>query len=124
MPAALLFDETCLLHRTGEGHPERPSRLESIRSQLKKDGLFEGAPRIEPRVATDAELCLIHTPPYVATAIAEIETGVDVLSTGDTHVGGPESLQAARHASVEMVSSAGRAGAESVHHERLRRQTT
>jgi acetoin utilization deacetylase AcuC-like enzyme len=105
MPAALLFDETCLLHRTGEGHPERPSRLESIRSQLKKDGLFEGAPRIEPRVATDAEVCLIHTPPYVATAIAEIETGVDVLSTGDTHVGGPESLKAARHAAGGVLNA-------------------
>lgn len=105
MPAALLFDDTCLLHRTGDGHPERPSRLESIRAQLKKDGVFDNAPRIEPRVATDAELCLVHTPPYVATAIAEIETGVTVLSTGDTHVGGPDSLQAARHAAGGVLNA-------------------
>ncbi|MFN0128443.1 MAG: histone deacetylase [Verrucomicrobiales bacterium] len=98
MPAALLFDDTCLRHQTGEGHPERPSRLEAVRSQLKKDGHFEAAPRIETRAATNDEICLVHTPPYVATAIAEIETGVSMLSTGDTQVGGPDSLKAARHA--------------------------
>lgn len=98
MPAALLFDEVCLLHRPGDGHPERPSRLEAVRSQLKKDGHFDTAPRIPLRAASDAELCLVHTPPYVATAIAEIETGVSELSTGDTCVGGPDSLRAARHA--------------------------
>jgi acetoin utilization deacetylase AcuC-like enzyme len=105
MPAALLFDETCLLHLTGDGHPERPSRLEAVRAQLKKDGHFEAAPRIEARVATDAELCLVHTPPYVATAIAEIETGVSVLSTGDTQVGGPHSLKAARHAAGGVLNA-------------------
>ena len=105
MPAALLFDDTCLLHLTGDGHPERPSRLEAVRSQLKKDGRFDSAPRIDPRAATDAELCLVHTPPYVATAIAEIETGVSVLSTGDTHVGGPDSLKAARHAAGGVLQA-------------------
>lgn len=98
MSAALLFDDTCLLHQTGDGHPERPSRLEALRSQFKKDGRFDTAPKIEPRAATDDEICLVHTPPYVATAIAEIETGATTLSTGDTHVGGPDSLKAARRA--------------------------
>lgn len=105
MPAALLFDDTCLLHLTGDGHPERPSRLEAVRTQLKKDGYFDPAPRIDLRPATDAELCLVHTPPYVATAIAEIETGVSQLSTGDTHVGGPGSLKAARHAAGGVLSA-------------------
>lgn len=105
MPAALLFDETCLLHLTGEGHPERPSRLEAVRTHLKKDGVFDTVPRIEPRAATNEELCLVHTPPYVATAIAEIETGVSMLSTGDTHVGGPPSLKAARHAAGGVLNA-------------------
>jgi acetoin utilization deacetylase AcuC-like enzyme len=105
MPAALLFDDTCLLHLTGDGHPERPSRLEAVRAQLKKDGHWDTAPRIASRAATDAELCLVHTPPYVATAIAEIETGVSMLSTGDTHVGGPDSLKAARHAAGGVLEA-------------------
>ena len=98
MSAALLFDETGLLHLTGEGHPERPSRLDFIRNRLQKDGVFDAAPRIATRDATDEELCLAHTPAYVATAIAEITMGVTMLSTGDTVVSGPDSLKAARRA--------------------------
>ena len=105
MPAALVFDETCLLHLTGDGHPERPSRLEALRTQFKKDGHFDSAPRIETRVATDAEVCLVHTPAYVAVAVAEIEMGVRMLSTGDTQVGGPDSLKAARHATGGVLNA-------------------
>jgi len=105
MSAALLFDDACLLHLTGDGHPERPSRLEAVRTQLKKSGRFDTAPKITPRAATDEEICLVHTPPYVATAIAEIETGVAMLSTGDTHVGGPDSLTAARRAAGGLLNA-------------------
>jgi acetoin utilization deacetylase AcuC-like enzyme len=62
MSTALLFDESCLLHLTGDGHPERPSRLEAVRTQLKKDGIWQAAARIAPREATLEELCLVHTP--------------------------------------------------------------
>ena len=105
MSTALLFDESCLLHLTGDGHPERPSRLEAVRTQLKKDGIWQAAARIAPREATLEELCLVHTPAYVATAMAEIETGVSMLSTGDTHVGGPPSLRAARHAAGGVLNA-------------------
>ena len=105
MSTALLFDESCLLHLTGDGHPERPSRLEAVRTQLKKDGIWQTAARIDPREATLEELCLVHTPAYVATAMAEIETGVSMLSTGDTHVGGPPSLRAARHAAGGVLNA-------------------
>jgi acetoin utilization deacetylase AcuC-like enzyme len=105
MPAALLFDDVCLGHLTGDGHPERPSRLEAVRAQFKKDGHWDSAARINTRAATDAEICLVHAPAYVATAIGEIETGVAVLSTGDTQVGGPSSLKAARHAAGGLLNA-------------------
>jgi acetoin utilization deacetylase AcuC-like enzyme len=105
MSAALLFDETCLRHQPGEGHPERPSRLEAIRSQLQKDGVFEEAPRVAARVATDDELRLIHTREYTALAIREIEAGARMLSTGDTNLGGPDTLLAARHAAGGVIEA-------------------
>ena len=105
MSAALLLDETCLRHRPGDGHPERPSRVEAIRSQLQKDGVFETAPRVASRVATDDELRLVHTPDYVALAIREIEAGAPMLSTGDTNLGGPDTLLAARHAAGGVLNA-------------------
>ena len=105
MRTGLFFDETCLLHETGPGHPERPSRLEAIRNQLTRDGVIAKAPRVEPRDVTDDEVRLVHSPAYLATVVREIESGVSILSTGDTNVGGVDSLRAARRAAGGVLSA-------------------
>ncbi len=105
MKAGLLLDETCLLHQPGAGHPERPSRLEAIKAQLQKDGVLDAVERIPVRVATDDEVRLVHTAGYVETAIREIERGDAMLSTGDTNVGGPDTLVAARHAAGGVLNA-------------------
>jgi acetoin utilization deacetylase AcuC-like enzyme len=105
MKTGLLFDEICLRHQPGDGHPERPSRLEAIKNQLDKAGVFGSAPRIEPRVVSDEEILLVHTREYFETAVREIEAGFSMLSTGDTNVGGPPSLVAARHAAGGVLNA-------------------
>jgi acetoin utilization deacetylase AcuC-like enzyme len=105
MKTGLLLDETCLLHQPGAGHPERPSRLEAIKGQLEKAGVLAAAPQIEARVVSDDEVRLVHTRGYVETVVREIESGLPMLSTGDTNIGGPASLVAARHAAGGVLNA-------------------
>jgi len=51
-------------------------------------------PRIQPRLATDDELALVHRRKYIELTRNEIPAGVEELSTGDTHVC-PDSLEVA-----------------------------
>ncbi|MGI8602418.1 MAG: histone deacetylase family protein [Verrucomicrobiales bacterium] len=105
MKTGVLLDEACLRHQPGAGHPERASRLEAIRNQFAKDGVFDEITRIEPRMAKDEELLLIHTPDYVRTVLRDVESGLPILSTGDTNIGGPDSIEAARHAAGGVLNA-------------------
>jgi acetoin utilization deacetylase AcuC-like enzyme len=104
MKTGLFLDTLCLQHVTGDGHPERPSRLEAIQKQLEKDQVLESAERLAPRDATDEELSRAHTPTYVALAVKEITAGVSMLSTGDTNVV-PASLAAARRSAGGAIAA-------------------
>lgn len=53
------------------GHPERPERVEAIRSALVENGLWERYPRIQPIVLPDNVLRKIHKPDYLE-ALEEI----------------------------------------------------
>ncbi len=72
-----IYDQVYLKHDTGEGHPERPERVQSIDTFLTslKDKLIE----IKPRKATAKEIALVHDIYYPQEIM-------DLCSAGGTYL--------------------------------------
>jgi acetoin utilization deacetylase AcuC-like enzyme len=62
---AIIKDDRYLEHNAGEGHPESPNRLRAIYDLIQQE--FNNLPLIQPRLATESELALVHEPIYVRT---------------------------------------------------------
>jgi len=60
---AIIKDDRYLEHHAGEGHPESPNRLRVLYDLINAE--FSDLPLIPPRLATESELALIHTPLYI-----------------------------------------------------------
>ena len=60
---AIIKDERYLEHNAGEGHPESPNRLRVIHDLINTE--FSDLPLIQPRLATEDELALVHDPFYI-----------------------------------------------------------
>lgn len=103
-PLAWLDDERFLLHDTGAGHPESPTRLHTIRAAVAASPLAAGLLRLEAREAERADLLLVHTPAYLDLVEREVAEGRRVLSTGDAMVS-PGSLVAARSAVGGLIAT-------------------
>jgi len=73
-------------HDAGPYHPDSPERLDAITTALAAPELAKGLAAIEPRQATERELALCHTRPYIDLAKQEAEAGRMRLSTGDTPI--------------------------------------
>ncbi len=83
---AFICSPQYLDHDTGAGHPERPQRLEAIWQALRAGGLGKRLIRVDPVPARRDDLLAVHTPAYVDLARREIQSGREMLSTGDTNV--------------------------------------
>jgi len=66
MRPGFVLDPRYLEHIAGFDHIESPARLESIQSMLQETGLDRRLTRLQPRMATRADLELVHTPEHVA----------------------------------------------------------
>lgn len=102
MATALHIDPVYLKHDTGR-HPECAARLEAIRERFDADGLTASCRKVPLRTATDDEVLLVHTRPYLETAKRDILRGDDTLSTGDTAVC-RESLDVALQAAGSLLN--------------------
>lgn len=80
LTTAFLADPIAKQHDTGPGHPEQPARWDAAVRGLGTNPLTG----VAPRAATEDELALCHTRPYIAIARRDVERGATVLSTGDT----------------------------------------
>jgi acetoin utilization deacetylase AcuC-like enzyme len=103
-----VFDE----HDAGEGHPERPARLQSLRRGLEEAGLAKRLDLRRPRAATREELERVHTRGHV-DAVAATSGGSRQFDP-DTRAG-PRSYEAALHAAgatIQAVEDALAGGAE------------
>jgi acetoin utilization deacetylase AcuC-like enzyme len=89
-------------HDAGEGHPERPERLEAVRRGLREGGLERELVRLEPREATPGELLRVHTAAHVDRLAAA--AGRRVRFDADT-AAGPRSHAAALAASGAVVDA-------------------
>ncbi len=78
---AIIRDDRYLEHHPGDGHPESPNRLRVIHDLLDKE--FADLPKIAPRLATEAELALVHDPFYIQT-VANTEGRVHAQLDPDT----------------------------------------
>lgn len=76
----------CVAHRTADGHPERPERLEAIDAELAAHDWL-GYERREAPAAAEKTLAAVHEASYVRT-VRELErVGGGVLDDGETVVG-------------------------------------
>ena len=108
MPAAgirtaLLIDPVFKLHDTGPGHPERPERYDALTRAFDRAGLTKSLLHVATRSATEDEVALVHTRPYIQTVKRDIAAGATELSTGDTTIS-PKSLEVALDAAGGLMN--------------------
>lgn len=78
-PAAVVWDPSLLRYRFSAEHPMAPLRLDLTHRLVEAFGLLD-APHvsiIEPPVATDAQLALVHDPDYIAAVRRASEAASD-----------------------------------------------
>jgi acetoin utilization deacetylase AcuC-like enzyme len=66
-PVGLVWDDRCLEHDNGPGHPERPQRLVAIRDRLERGGTLDRLLAIAAEPAPIEALARVHDPAYVAS---------------------------------------------------------
>jgi acetoin utilization deacetylase AcuC-like enzyme len=64
-PTGLVSAALYLEHKTGEGFPERPARLEAILQRLKDKGLMEKLTLLEPQPVSLEALTAVHSAAYI-----------------------------------------------------------
>jgi acetoin utilization deacetylase AcuC-like enzyme len=101
---ALLIDPVFKQHDTGPGHPERPERYEALTRAFERAGLTKSLLHVATRPATDDEVALVHTRPYIETVKRDIAAGASELSTGDTTIS-PRSLEVALDAAGGVMNA-------------------
>lgn len=104
LKSGLVTDPAMRLHDTGHGHPEQPARYSAVMDRLEFAGLRDVLTEIRPRPATEDEIALAHTRPYISLVKTEVAQGRDQLSTGDTVIS-EHSLEAALLAAGCAISA-------------------
>ncbi len=113
---ALIADERVRGHFGGPNHPEQPARFTAVVDRLESSNLLDRLDHLPSRSATDDELALVHTRPYIELVRREVAEGRKLLSTGDTDIN-EKSDEAARVAcggvlaSIDAVCGGGTANA-------------
>ena len=82
----VLYDPTTIKHEPSADHPEAPHRMTAV---LKSVRALERMGRVSvatPKPASEDEILLVHTRPYVNKVRDEIRAGRRALSTGDTEL--------------------------------------
>ena len=65
MKTAYITHSDCLLHDTGEGHPECARRLTAVEDQLVASGLMDFLQVIDAPVASEEQITRVHSPDYL-----------------------------------------------------------
>ena len=73
-------------HLTRPGHPECPRRCDAVMRGIETSVPDDVLRKISPRTADSKELHLCHDPAYIDGAREDIESGCDMLRTGDTDI--------------------------------------
>lgn len=87
----MIYHPDALLHDPGEGHPERPARLEAIVQQLKAQALWDEVLHLSPQLAPRRALLRAHSPAHLdqVAALARVERPIyvsqDTAASPNTH---------------------------------------
>jgi len=100
----IAFDPIVRRHDTGPEHPERPARGSAVFDYLRYTGLLDSLDQLDVRQASDDDLALVHTRPYIELVKREVEQRREQLSTGDTVIS-EASLESARAAAGCALSA-------------------
>lgn len=82
----LVYHPDYLKHNPGGGHPESPQRLQGIIEHLKKVSLWNQLLHIEPAMAAEELLELVHTKEHIERVRRTSQQGFGCLDQGDTLV--------------------------------------
>ncbi len=82
----LVLDDVFQWHVTGDGHPERPERLERISAVLNERGLVDRCARIEPAVGDEEMIRRVHTEPYLQRLRTACSSGAAYIDTPDSGI--------------------------------------
>ena len=102
MSVAYISHPTCLQHEMGMHHPEQPARLSAIQDRLVASGLGMVLLNYDASAATDEQLLLAHTRPYIEQVKSVSPKQGHVWLDGDTAMN-PHTLDAALHAAGAVV---------------------
>src|SRR5678809_946799 len=91
-------------HDTGPGQPERPERYDALTRAFERAGLTKSLQHVATRPATEDEIALVHTRPYIQTVKREVAAGARELSTGDTTIS-PKSWEVALDAAGGLMNA-------------------
>ena len=78
-----IYSDKYLEHLTGESHPERPDRLNTLISHLKHEGLWDKLSHFEPEKVSSELLSSVHTDEYTARVKEACETGKTYVDSLD-----------------------------------------
>jgi acetoin utilization deacetylase AcuC-like enzyme len=101
---AIAFDERFREHDPGPGHPERPERLDAVRSALEHSGLLSTSLRVRAEAAEQDLLTRIHTEEYIERVRRACESGQSYVDEPDCNVC-PASFDLARLAAGLVVQA-------------------
>ena len=106
---AIVRDKRFLDHRTGSRHPETPQRIEAIYEMLDQPGMIGRFVTIEPRLAEDAEILLVHSPEYLgkvaSTATREYTAlSPDTIASADSYLAARLAVGGLLQAVTEVAS--------------------
>jgi len=102
---AFYDDPVFRLHDAGEGHPERPERLDAVGRGIREAGMEDLLLPVKPRPATRSELLRVHTEKHVLTVAST--KGRSLRFDADTQAG-PHSYEAALLAAGAVVDAVDR----------------
>ncbi len=104
MRTAYITHPDCLLHDTGEGHPENASRLQAIDDRLMAAQLYDFLRHYDAPEVTREQLERCHDPAYLDQVERLMPMEGHAYLDPDTVVS-PESLRAARRAAGAVVKA-------------------
>lgn len=104
MTIAIISHNYCLKHDMGEGHPERPARLNAIKDQLISSGMDFVVRQIDATPIDPSLLNLVHDDDYIASIYQKSPAEGRVWLDDDT-IMIPETLEAALYAAGAAVDA-------------------